>query len=101
MPSWGRGHEWAGDYDLWVANYTAAPQPALPYPWQTWHIWQYDSKPNVLQSMHALDVNRFNGDVDALKAWAASYKKADGSKAVALRQGRAGAVYAGHSRAGA
>ena len=76
----GRGHEWAGDYDLWVANYTTAPQPALPYPWQTWHIWQYDSKPNVLQSMHALDVNRFNGDVDALKAWAASYKKTDGAK---------------------
>jgi lysozyme len=32
------------DYKLWVANYTSAPQPAFPKPWNSWTFWQYTSQ---------------------------------------------------------
>src|SRR3990167_8305447 len=41
---------WEDEYDLWVANYTTAPQPLLPNGWLDWKVWQYTSVP--------LDTNR-------------------------------------------
>lgn len=57
---------WAGDYALWVANYTAAPQPLLPKGWKSYLIWQFSDKGMVPGITGDVDLNRFNGDEKAL-----------------------------------
>ena len=31
---------------LWIANYTTAPKPGLPYSWTDWSLWQYSANGN-------------------------------------------------------
>lgn len=52
---------WSSDYGLWVANYTAAPEPLLPKAWKSYLIWQYTDKGNVSGIQGNVDLNRFNG----------------------------------------
>lgn len=57
-------------YPLWVANYTSGC-PDLPALWNSWRFWQYSSSGNVAGVSGAVDVDRFNGSLSALEAFAA------------------------------
>lgn len=63
-----------GDYDLWIAQYTDRVAPAIPTNiWQAWKFWQYTSSGDGRwygASSATLDLNRFNGDEAALRAYA-------------------------------
>lgn len=68
---------WALAYDLWVANYTSASQPSMPSVWLanniTWTFWQYTSKAagdDYGASSGYMDLNRFNGELIDLLAYA-------------------------------
>lgn len=55
-------------YPVWLAHYTTDPAPDIPGPWTSWTFWQYTrhgSAPGVLSQV---DLNRFNGTLDELKA---------------------------------
>lgn len=58
------------DYPLWEAHYTAAPQPLSMSPWRGWTLWQYTNKGRVPGTTGAVDVNRFRGSLDELRALA-------------------------------
>ena len=49
--------------DLWVANYTTAPTPALPRCWSNWLLWQYTSSGTVTGINGRVDMNRWRGEV--------------------------------------
>lgn len=57
-----------GDYPLWLAEYTSAPAPRLPAGWSHWTFWQYSQSGSVAGVNGAVDLDRFNGDLDALRA---------------------------------
>lgn len=68
---------WAADFDLWIAWYvgghwpTAGASPHIPKPWTTWRFWQFDGNGGLrLPSGMDADFCVFNGDADALNAWA-------------------------------
>ena len=65
----------------WVAEYhedaSGPVQPLPPAPtlvpgWDTFHFWQYSQKGRVAGVIGGVDVDVFNGDAAALKAYAAS-----------------------------
>jgi GH25 family lysozyme M1 (1,4-beta-N-acetylmuramidase) len=69
-------HDLTGSADmtrspLWVAQYTTAPCPNIPLPWQRWQFWQYASTGSVdgIPGM-TLDVDVFDGTRDDLVAFA-------------------------------
>jgi lysozyme len=80
------GKYWANDYlgdafaghPLWLAgypaHYTETMQPDLPSGWTDWAIWQYTSTGTVpgVPSVGNTDVDRFNGDEEKLRHWAAT-----------------------------
>jgi lysozyme len=59
------------DNALWIAQYTSKC-PDLPAPWATWTFWQYSDKGKVAGITGNVDINRFNGTVADLKAFANS-----------------------------
>ncbi len=84
--SWGywnlagsRDDAWAR-YPLWIAHYTMGAQPRLPLPWQKWTFWQYtangDGRYFGTQS-RSLDLNYFDGNLDALVAFSLSWRRRD------------------------
>lgn len=56
------------DYPLWLAEYTGAASPKLPLDWNAWTFWQHSQSGRVDGVAGAVDLDRFNGDLDALKA---------------------------------
>jgi lysozyme len=52
------------DYILWIAHY-GVNHPRIPRPWDGWTFWQYTDK-------NGMDLDLFNGELDALKALAKS-----------------------------
>jgi GH25 family lysozyme M1 (1,4-beta-N-acetylmuramidase) len=54
---------------LWIAQYTSLC-PDLPLPWTTWAFWQYSESGHVAGIAGAVDLDRFNGSVDELRALA-------------------------------
>ena len=57
-----------GHYPLWIAEPSApAGRPAVPEPWSTWKFHQYGT---TRVGSNTVDVNVFNGDTAALKAFA-------------------------------
>ena len=62
---------------LWYAQYLRNTPPRIPPNWSTWTMWQYtDGKagdePHTVPGLGACDRDRFNGNVDALRAlWGA------------------------------
>ena len=59
---------WMADYPLWLASY--APQPAIPAPWSTYAVWQYDGNGGErLPNGGDADFNWFDGDAEALDAF--------------------------------
>jgi lysozyme len=61
---------WASVYDLWVAHYTTRPDPYLPKAWIIWKFWQFTNKGHVDGYYGDIDMNYFNGDENALYAYA-------------------------------
>ncbi len=57
------------DYPLWVAHYTMG-KPSVPGRWKTCAIWQYTDKGKVKGISGNVDLNWFNGSLDALTAFA-------------------------------
>lgn len=56
------------NYPLWVANYTSASTPCMPWDWQEvgWKMWQYSADGNYLGAHYGvdsrhIDLNHFNG----------------------------------------
>ncbi|MEO6954678.1 MAG: GH25 family lysozyme [Polyangia bacterium] len=60
-----------GDYPLWVANWTSSC-PQMPAAWSAWEFWQnrVASKGTVSGISASIDLDYFNGDADALAAYA-------------------------------
>jgi GH25 family lysozyme M1 (1,4-beta-N-acetylmuramidase) len=57
-----------GHHPLWIAEPSApAGRPAVPAPWSTWKFHQYGT---TRVGSNTVDVNVFNGDTAALKAFA-------------------------------
>lgn len=56
------------DYPLWLAEYTGAPQPQLPLDWSAWTFWQHSQSGRVDGVDGDVDLDRFNGDLDQLRA---------------------------------
>jgi lysozyme len=59
-----------GDDILWVAEYTNAPQPKLPAGWTSWTFWQWSGSGDAPGVATQVDLDRFDGDQDALNALA-------------------------------
>lgn len=63
----------AGDLDevadLWIAHWTTASNPSIPRDYSVWHFWQWTSSgsgPEWGASSVSIDLDRFNGDYQAL-----------------------------------
>jgi len=54
---------------LWHAQYTTATCPNIAPPWADWHFWQFTSSGAVAGISGNVDVDRWNGDMTALKAF--------------------------------
>jgi lysozyme len=57
-------------YRIWVAQYTSAPAPIVPTGWPDWILWQYSQTGRVSGIKGAVDLDRFNGTLDELRALA-------------------------------
>jgi len=55
---------------LWVAHYTSQPAPNLPPGWTDWTLWQFSETGTVAGVGGAVDLDRFNGTLDDLRALA-------------------------------
>ncbi len=56
-----------GDHPLWVAHYGVL-SPSLPSGWSDYAFWQYADDGLVAGVPGRCDLDRFNGDIDALQA---------------------------------
>jgi lysozyme len=59
-------------FDLWIAHYEVT-RPAVPAPWTEWRFWQYTCRgPGLLMGAESryIDMDWFNGDYQALMAYA-------------------------------
>ena len=54
---------------LWHAQYTTSSCPTIPDPWQRWAFWQYTSTGTVAGITGSVDIDRYNGDDSALRAF--------------------------------
>ncbi|MCE9576917.1 MAG: hypothetical protein K8W52_27470 [Deltaproteobacteria bacterium] len=57
------------DSALWVAQYTSLC-PDIPAPWTRWTFWQYSESGTVAGIPGAVDMDRFNGSLADLRAFA-------------------------------
>jgi lysozyme len=57
---------------LWVAHWTNAKQPRIPQGWTDWTFWQYSSNTRVPGIPARVDGDVFHGNLDELKAFAAT-----------------------------
>lgn len=55
-------------YPLWIAHYTSAACPNIPDAWGDWGFWQYSSTGRVDGIAGDVDMNRFNGSENDLRA---------------------------------
>jgi lysozyme len=61
------------DHPLWIAHFTTAAQPKFPSAFPTFSFWQFTEKgivAGVTPPASAVDKDRFNGSMDALRALA-------------------------------
>jgi len=54
--------------DLWTADYISLPLVSAP--WTGWEIWQYTDTGRVARIGGAVDLDKFNGSLDQLQAYA-------------------------------
>jgi len=55
-----------GDSPLWIAEY-GPPKPSVPAPWTDWVFWQHTSGGHMDGITTPVDLDWFNGDIDALR----------------------------------
>jgi len=55
-------------FPVWVAEYTSAPTPSVPKPWTAWTFWQFTNRGRVPGVAEPLDLSRFNGTIEQLRA---------------------------------
>ncbi len=55
-------------FPVWLADYTCAPAPSIPKPWNAWTFWQHTGKGTASGVEGFVDLNRFNGTLDQLRA---------------------------------
>jgi len=58
-------------YPVWLAHYTNAAAPHVAKPWDTWTFWQYNGSGTAPGITVPVDLDRFNGSLDDLKALSA------------------------------
>ncbi len=69
------GYVASGDFaslPLWHAQYTSASCPNISNFWSDWGVWQYSSTGRVPGIAGNVDMNRFNGTLEELRALAQS-----------------------------
>jgi lysozyme len=70
----GQPPSWAQDYPLWLGwfpkKYVAGMDPLLPRGWSSWTFWQYSGKGRLSGIQGDVDLDMFNGDAQALLAFA-------------------------------
>ena len=59
------------DHTLWIPNW-GVTCPSISAAWSDWGFWQYSSMGMISGISGAVDLDRFNGDRDALLAFAAA-----------------------------
>ncbi len=64
-------------YPLWIANWETNC-PDVPEPWNGWYFWQYSST-GSLGGISPLDMDKFNGNLSALQAFAFHVECGDGA----------------------
>ncbi|HVY47416.1 MAG TPA: GH25 family lysozyme [Minicystis sp.] len=64
---------------MWVANWGPSC-PGLPSPWTSWKFWQYSDSGHVSGIPDTVDLDKFNGTLEDLKAWAGSSGGSSGGK---------------------
>lgn len=57
-------------YPLWVAHYSDASIPRMPRGWPDWVFWQFTPNGQVDGAIGNMNLSRFNGDYNALRAFA-------------------------------
>jgi lysozyme len=57
-----------GRFPLWLAHYTSAAAPTVPKPWEAWTFWQYTNAGTTPGVTTPVDLDRFTGSPDDLKA---------------------------------
>ena len=57
-------------FPVWMAHYTDAAAPMIAKPWSSWTFWQYTREGKAPGVTLPVDLNRFNGSLDELKAMA-------------------------------
>jgi lysozyme len=65
-----RNPVWSANYPLWIAHHTRVTSPIVPSPWTNWTFWQYTDEangPTYGVSSAFLDLDRFNGTLQALR----------------------------------
>ena len=55
-------------FPVWFAHYTDAAAPTVVKPWNSWSFWQYTREGKTPGVTLPVDLNRFNGSMDDLKA---------------------------------
>lgn len=58
------------DHPLWIAHYTNAAQPRIPSAFPRYSFWQHSQTGTVSGVNGGVDLNRFNGSMNGLKAFA-------------------------------
>jgi lysozyme len=54
-------------FQVWLADYTSAPAPSIPKPWDEWTFWQHTARGTIPGIAVLVDLNRFNGTIEELK----------------------------------
>jgi len=57
-------------FPVWFAHYTDAGSPTVAKPWNSWTFWQHTNGGKISGVPLPVDLNRFNGSLDDLKALA-------------------------------
>lgn len=58
------------DHPLWIAHFTNAAQPRFPSAFPRFSFWQHSESGSVSGVSGAVDLNRFNGSMAGLRAFA-------------------------------
>jgi GH25 family lysozyme M1 (1,4-beta-N-acetylmuramidase) len=66
-------------YPLWIAHWTSGC-PTIPSAWSGWKFHQYSDSGSVSGISGAVDLNRFNGSLSQLQAWAGTTVTPTGPK---------------------
>jgi lysozyme len=67
---WGKtGNDVLKRGSLWVSHYTSKPKPNLVPGWKDYTLWQYTDVGTVVGVDGPVDLNRFDGTAEELRAW--------------------------------